>query len=248
MIWYYILAFFAHIIEGFAGFGSTAIALPFLAIAIGTSSAVGLLALNSLCSGGIIFATNFRQVNKKEYLKITLSVLPFIPVGILLYSALSQYEAMLKLILSATIVFASLRGAWYYFIKKQEPPAIGKTASYVALFAGAIVQGMFSVGGPFIVLYANEQLKDKGSFRATLSALWFTTNIISLVLRIVLLDMYSKELFITFATCLPVIALGIAVGMFLHKRVNNDVFRRFIYLIMLAGGLSSTVYCLAGLL
>ena len=248
MIWYYILAFFAQTIEGFAGFGSTAMALPFLAIAIGTSGAVALLSLNSLLSGGIIFLANLKHVNRKEYLKITLCVLPFIPLGILLYAALARYEAALKLILGVTIIFAGARGAWYSFVKKQEPPALGKYASYAALFAGALVQGMFSAGGPLIVLYANEQLRDKGSFRASLSALWFTVNVVGLVLRLCLLDMYTTETFISFVTCLPVLAAGIFLGMFLHKRVGNEAFRRFVYLIMLAGGLSSTVYCLAGLL
>lgn len=247
MIWYYILTFFAQAIEGFAGFGSTAMALPFLAIAIGTSGAVALLALNSLTSGCAIFLSNIRHVNRKEYLKITLSVLPFIPLGILLYSALAQYEAVLKLILGATIVFAGARGTWYYFIKKKEPPALGKLACYAALFAGAFVQGMFNAGGPLIVLYANEQLRDKSSFRATLSALWFTVNSISLVLRIFLLDMYTTQTFFTYLTCLPVLAAGILLGMFLHKRVDNEIFRKFVFLIMLLGGLSSTIYCLTGL-
>ncbi len=248
MIWYYVLAFVAQVIEGFAGFGSTAVALPFLAIALGTASAVALLSLNSLTSGGVIFFTSLKEVNWKEYLKITLCVLPFIPAGILIYAALAKYEAALKLILGVTIVFAGARGTWYSFIKKQEPPAIGKAAQYAALALGALVQGMFSAGGPLIIVYANEQLRDKGSFRATMSALWFTLNSLSLVLRILWLDMYTIETFKTFATCLPVLAAGILIGTALHKRIGNAGFRKAVYLIMLAGGLSSTVYCVASLL
>jgi len=247
MIWYYILTFFAQTIEGFAGFGSTAMALPLLAIAIGTTQAVALLALNSLVSGGAICLSHLRQVNRKEYLKITLCVLPFIPVGILVYSALAQYEMALKLILGLTIVFAGARGAYHYFIKKTEPPALGKTACYAALFAGALVQGMFNAGGPLIVLYANEQLADKGSFRATMSALWFTLNAVGLALRLAMTDMYTGQTFLSFAKCLPLLALGVLAGMLLHKRVDNTRFKKSVYLIMLAGGLISTIYCLAGL-
>ncbi|HOG00216.1 MAG TPA: sulfite exporter TauE/SafE family protein [Clostridia bacterium] len=248
MIWYYILTFFAQTIEGFAGFGSTAMALPFLAIAIGTSEAVALLSLNSLVSGGAICLMNLKQVNRREYLKITLCVLPFIPAGILLYSTLARYEAVLKLILGLTVVFAGARGAWYAFVKKQEPPALGKLASYAALFAGALVQGMFNAGGPLIVLYANEQLRDKGSFRATMTALWFTLNTLGLALRLLITDMYTGRTFLTFAECLPVLALGILIGMLLHKRIDNARFKQGVYLIMLAGGLLSVVYCLMGLL
>lgn len=248
MIWYYILTFFAQTIDGLAGFGSTATALPFLAIAIGTSGAVALLSLNSLCSGGVIFLLNIRSVNWKEFAKITLTTLPFIPVGILVYSAVARYEAALKLILGATIIYAASRGAYYSFIKKSEPPPLGRAAQYAALFTGAFVQGMFNAGGPLIVLYANEQLKDKGTFRATMSALWFALNSVGLVLRVFLLDMYTEQTFISFALCIPVLAAGVFFGMFLHKRIDNAGFRKIVYLIMLAGGLSSTIYCLTGLL
>ncbi|HWQ58796.1 MAG TPA: sulfite exporter TauE/SafE family protein, partial [Clostridia bacterium] len=246
--WYYILAFFAQIIDGFAGFGSTTIAVPFLAIAIGTSSAVALLAVNSLVSGAIVFFTHIRSVNWKEYAKIALITIPLLPVGILAYSAISKYEAALKLILGAIVIYAGARGTWYGFVKKSEPPALGSVAQYAALIAGALAQGMFSVGGPFITLYANEQLKDKSSFRATMSAMWFSVNIVATTLRVLMLDMYTKETFTAFAYCLPVLASGVVIGMILHKRIDNAGFRKIVYLIMLAGGLTSTAYCLAGLI
>lgn len=248
MIWYYILALFAQIIEGFAGFGSTAMALPFLSIALGTSAAVALLSLNSLVSGSVIFLTSLKQVNWKEYLKVTLCVVPFLPLGVLIYSALARYEAALKLILGITIAAAGARGAWYSFVKKREPPALGRPAQYAALAAGALVQGMFSAGGPLIVIYTNEQLKDKSAFRATMSALWCTVNSIGLILRLMMLDIYDVATFKTFLTCLPVLAAGVVIGTLLHKRVNNANFRKAVFLIMLAGGISSTAYCLAGLL
>lgn len=247
MIWYYILAFFAHGIESFAGFGSTAMALPFLSIAIGTSKAVSLLALNSIASGGTIFFLNLRRVNWREYAKITLLVLPFLPIGLAAFAALSQYEPILKLLLGVATCAAGARGAWYHFVKRQEPPALGKASQYIALILGALVQGMFNAGGPLIAIYANEQLKDKGAFRATMSALWFSVNIIGLAIRLIWMDVYSTEIFIEFLWCIPVMAAGILIGSFLHKKADNTLFRKVVYLILLAGGLASTIYCAVSL-
>ena len=174
-------------------------------------------------------------------------MLPFIPFGKHVYSALAQYETALKLTLGLTIMFAGARGAWYGFARKAEPPPLGRAVQLAALFAGALVQGMFNAGGPLIVLYANERLTDKGSFRATMSALWFTLNTLGLILRLILTDMYAARTFLTFAKCLPLLAAGILAGMLLHRRVDNAHFRKIVYLIMLAGGLVSSAYCLAGL-
>lgn len=248
MIWYYILTFFAQTIEGLAGFGSTVMAIPFLSMAIGTSAAVALLAINSFVSGGIIFFTHIKDVNWKEYAKVTLCVLPFIPVGILLYGALSPYEAALKLILGATVIFVGARGVWYFYIKKAEPPSLGTAGQYIALSLGALTQGMFSAGGPLIVLYTSEKLRDKGAFRATMSALWFTVNSVALVLRLLLLDIYTADTFIRAATCLPLLIGGILLGLYLHRRIDNTAFRKLIYVILLAGGVISTVSCLIGMI
>jgi len=248
VIWYYILTFFAQTIEGLAGFGSTVMAIPFLSMAIGTAGAVALLAVNSFVSGGIIFFSHIKDVNWKEYVKVTLCVLPFIPLGIILYGALSPYEAALKLILGATIIFVGARGVWYWYVKKTEPPSLGSFGQYVALALGALTQGMFSAGGPLIVLYTSEKIKDKSAFRATMSALWFTVNSLALVLRLLLLDIYTADTFVRAATCLPLLIAGILLGMFLHRRIDNTAFRKLIYVILLAGGTISTVSCVIGLI
>ena len=247
MIWYYILTLAAQAIEGFAGFGSTAMALPFLASALGTTDAVALLSLNSLVSAAVIFSINVKKVNWREYAKIILPLLPFLPLGTLLFGALAQYEPILKLILGLTIVYAGARGAWYSFIRRTEPPALSRGAQVAALLTGSLVQGMFSAGGPILAFYANERLQDKSAFRATMSAVWLTANTSSLVLRLLLLNMYTRTHFIAFARCLPVLAAGIALGMLLHERIDNANFRRVVHVIMLAGGLVSVCFSLIAL-
>lgn len=247
MIWYYILTFFAQSIEGFAGFGSTAMALPFLAAVLGTADAVALLSLNSLVSAAVIFSFNVKKINWREYAKIMLPLLPFLPLGTLLYGALAQYEPVLKLMLGLTIVYAGARGVWYSILRRTEPPALSRGAQVAALLTGSLVQGMFSAGGPIIAFYASERLQDKSAFRATMSTVWLTANSLSLALRLLLLDMYERAHFVSFARCLPVLAAGIALGMLLHGRIGNASFRRGVYVIMLAGGLASACYSLIAL-
>lgn len=242
MIFYYIISVISLAIEGFSGFGSTAVAMPFLSLVIGTSASVALLTLNSVVTEAIIVAREYKKINRREYLIITLCILPLIPVAVFLYSALARFDMALKIILGAAV---ALTGGWYvfwYYIKKREPMPLSKPVQYVSLAVGALIQGMFSTGGPFIILYAAQRLKNKGEFRATMTAVWLSVNLVSIALRAWILKLYSWELLLAALKCLPLMLIGIFVGMNMHESMDETNFKKLIYVILLVGGLVSLIY------
>jgi uncharacterized membrane protein YfcA len=107
---------------------------------------------------------------------------------------------------------------------------------------------MFSTGGALITLYASERMCDKGEFRATMSAMWLAVNAVAIPLRVIFLDVYTKPVWINAAKALPFALGGLFVGMLLHKKIDNGGFRKAIYVILLAGGIASTVHTLTSIL
>lgn len=248
MLWYFVISFISEIIEGFAGFGSTAIALPFLVLVMDVGQSVALLGVNAFVIAAFLAFTQRKKINWKIFLRIALLVVPILPVGILAFGALSRYEPALKLTLGAIITLVGLYYCYFGFVKKEEPKPLPKAVQIAALIGGAVIQGMFSTGGALITLYASEQIRDKGEFRATMSAVWFAVNIAAIPLRAAMLHVYDADTLLKSAKALPFLLAGVLLGMLLHKKIDNGGFRKAIYVILFAGGLVSTAYTLVSIL
>ena len=248
MLWYFVVSFLSEIIEGFAGFGSTAVALPFLSLFMDVGESVALLGVNAFVVAIVLTATQFKKINWKEFLKITLLVVPLLPLGVLAFGALSRYQSALKIALGLVITLVGLNYCYFGFVKKSEPKPLSKSLQIAALVGGAVVQGMFSTGGALITLYASERMRDKGEFRATMSAMWLAVNAVAIPLRVIFLNSYQKTVWIGAAKALPFVLGGVFLGMLLHKIIENQAFRKAVYVILLAGGVVSTAYTLASIL
>lgn len=245
MAWYYVLSLLSQAVEAFAGFGSSALAAPFLSLSLGTGTTVALLSLNSfLCNSFVLLRHDRKRVNWKAYWKLTGAVLLFLPIGLLVFSRLQDQEDMLKLILGLVILFVGGRYCYYAFIRKAEPRALSRASRIAVLAAGGVVHGIFSTGGPLLTLYMADTIQDKDEFRATMNAFWVTISSLLLLARLLLFDIYTPEIFKTVLLGLPCIAAGIALGLYLHKKVDNQAFKKVVYVVLLLGGMISVAFSL----
>lgn len=103
------------------------------------------------------------------------------------------------------------------------------------------MHGMFSSGGPLVVLYATTALPDKGSFRATLCLLWTTLN--SIIITTYLFGgNLDKPALTTGVWMLPFLVLGIIAGEKVHDKVNAKVFSYIVFSMLLFTGLFMLVF------
>lgn len=238
---YFILTFLSMIVESFAGFGGSAIAMPFVALANGTSNAVVLLSFNSLVEGMILLVSQYKRIVWKEYAKLTLTIAAIMPVGFLLFSKLSPYDATLKLLFGVIISIVAACFLYKIYIKHGEHAESGKVVQTLSLVSGSVFHGMFSTGGPILAVYLSGKISDRSEFRATLTAVWVTLNIVSTVVRWKLMNMYTVEVLLMGVKGIPFLLGGMCIGMYLHKLVDNRLFIRAIYFVMFACGLMSIV-------
>jgi uncharacterized protein len=103
------------------------------------------------------------------------------------------------------------------------------------LFVGGVVHGMYGTGGPMAVYVAASEIATKRRFRSTLSALW-------LALNTVLLSAYASAGFVTRATVheslilVASLLVGIPLGEWLHRRIDDRTFRIMVYTILMGAG------------
>lgn len=238
MIYFYIVVFLMHIMETIAGFGSTSIGIPILALAIGTEKSLLLLSAAGLALCLIVLSTQYKKIQYKELFIILACIVPIMPVGYLLYAKLRTTEWILRLIMGTFITIISAREIWRRIVRKDnsDPP---RWLIYSSLGVGAIVQGMLSIGGALINVYALTRIKDKSEFRATMVVVWLVTNIISLMFRVFVLHAYTAAMWTAVLYSLPLIGAAYYLGNKLHNRIPNERFANVVYCIQLTSGIIS---------
>ncbi len=238
-----LVIFSANIIEALTGFGSGIIALPFLAMLIGIKTAVPVIMTISILFTTFMVITNYRKVDLKAYLTIIFFVALGLPIGAFVFSSFN--EETLKLILGIFIILSAARSLFLMTHPKKEThsKAYG-VFQRIMLFGGGIVQGAFATGGPLIVIYSADKLKDKSVFRATMCTVWLTLNMILVTKNFIVGGIMTGDVFKLVAATIPFFGAGIFIGLKLHKKVSIKAFTALINIVLIAAGISTVLWAI----
>ena len=239
-----IVIMLAYLIESIIGFGGTIIALPVEGLLVGLKLAVPALTIVVFVASVIIVLRDFRYVDKREYLKITIIMGIGLLPGMWLFASIP--ERPLKLILGIFMIVVGIKGlketvydrrqiARGRRIAGQKKPLAPWLGSAL-LIAGGIIHGAFASGGPFVVVYATQTIKDKTVFRATLCALWATLNGIMILVYGIAQEL-SGEVLLLSAISIPFVGIAIVLGNIIHHRVNGETFTIFVYVALVVAGI-----------
>ncbi|MCL2622906.1 MAG: TSUP family transporter [Planctomycetaceae bacterium] len=236
-----LIVLIAQGLEGITGFGSTVLAVPFLAMILGLEKAVAVSAAHTWLLTIYIVFVSWDKIVWKEFRFIALYVVIGLPVGYFLFKTLD--DLYLRILLSMFMIGVGFHGL--RMTRRNRRLTIASTAPVkksrsmrFILFLGGIIHGAFASGGPFVVIYASQALKDKTLFRVSLCLLWLCMNTILLIgytvdgvwMRDTCLACYA--LLVT----LPFLLVGILVGNRLHYRVSEYVFRLIVFALLLGTG------------
>ncbi len=103
------------------------------------------------------------------------------------------------------------------------------------LLLGGFVQGLWVSGGPLLVYWANQAMRDKHVFRATLSAMWILLNT-GLAATHAFGGTITAATLVDSTYLLPALALGLFGGEWLHKRLPERTFRILVNTLLLLAG------------
>ncbi len=239
-LWFCIVIFFANVIQGITGFAGTILAMPPSLLLVGYPVAKPILNVLGLLAGILIFAKGYRYCKWKEVRRMFAVMLPGLLAGIALKSAVAGREQLLSLLLGVFVLCLSVQGAWKSFCSKPKvsQEENGQWAGDIALlFASGLVHGIFVSGGPLLIGYLTRRVKDKESFRVTISVMWILLNSMILVDDIAC-GYWDKQLLYCFGmTLLPFFA-GMFLGGKLSSRLSQKMFMMLTYVLLFFAGVT----------
>lgn len=220
----------ANIIQAVTGFAGGPLAMPPSIALVGINDAKAAITLILWIATTVVTVQNIKYINWKQ-LGIMLA---FMIVGML--GGLWLFDVLpvntLMLVYGIIVVLIGLKKLLLPSNKKMPVPW-----NYAALLMAGVMQGMFTSGGPFLVLYAADAIKEKKEFRATVSTIWTVLNIY-MIFKMFRGGMYTSYVCgLSAASILPVF-LGIFIGNRINKKINQQAFLKLVYvLLIISGGL-----------
>jgi uncharacterized membrane protein YfcA len=233
-----LVVFFTHALEAVTGFGCAVLAMPFVTTLLGMRQGIIVITILSWLLALYMAISKRKQLNFLQFGVICGCMAIGLPLGMYFFRIIDVI--FLKKILGIFIVIAS---AWQLFLrlghkdpgKLEALRGIRALPYYGFLIIGGIVHGMFSTGGPLVVIYASRALPDKGQFRATLCLLWTVLN--TVIIGAYLIE-GSVTLPIARTTGLlaPFVVFGVIAGEKIHRKVNEQIFSVIVFFMLLVTG------------
>lgn len=265
---FFLVILLANIIQGITGFAGTILAMPPSLMLVGYPVAKPVLNVLGLLSGIYVFAGHRKAVNWTELKKIVAVMAVGILGGILIKGMFVGKEEILYKLLGIFVIILAIQGGITLRRegrpgdaagtggtespdaaaghKDRETGAISRASAkdspaLVALLGLAgVVHGIFVSGGPLLISYLTKKIKDKVSFRATISTVWIFLNTL-ILLDDVRAGFWTTELFIIQLISLPFLLAGMYIGSKLYVRMSQRLFMTITYVLLFISGISLLV-------
>lgn len=225
-----IIVFLSNIIQAITGFAGTMLAMPSSILLIGINEAKAILNVMGLLASLWIALKYIKLINKKEFIKITILMFIGMVFGIMLFKRI-QPEFLLT-IYGILIVIIAVKNI--VTEKKLKVPSL---LMIVVILLAGIIHGMFISGGALLVIYAAATFREKSVFRATLAPVWVILNSYLFASHLSQGFFTSKIILLTMISIIP-LGIGIYLGNIYHHKINQNLFMKMTYVLLLFSGVS----------
>jgi len=217
-------AFLGGFTQGLAGFGSTLVALPLLAMAM--DMRLALPVCTTLAVGlNVALTSRLRLHIRKDALALLLcATIPGIPLGVSVLRAVPGH--WLKGILALAIL-AFVFHSWRSGHGACPVTAPGRIWGVAAGFLAGCLGGAIGINGPPIVAWMCRQGYDRNALRGTLTAFFLLAGC-GVVATQAVAGLVTPAVLWRAAVAVPALLAGMAAGMALCGRISEAAFQRVV--------------------
>ncbi len=226
-----IVIFAATLIRSALGFGEALIAVPLLALRIPVAVAAPLAVLVSVLVAAVIVAQDWRRIEARSALGLTISALFGIPLGVLLLLHASDHAV--KLLLGAIVVAFSL----YSLLSAGRAPLRHDHWGWLVScgFASGVLGGAYGMNGPPLAVYGALRQWSPQRFRATLQGYFLPASLVGLA-GYAVAGLWDAAITRYFLLSMPAMAVAIPLGRAVNHRLKDQQFLRMVYAGLIAIG------------
>jgi len=225
-----LILFLSTLVRSTFGFGDALVAMPLLALVIPIRTATPVVALIAPTIAIILLIKEWRHIDLRSTMKLIISTLVGIPMGILYLKQIQEnvVNAVLALILIIFAIYSLARPALHSLKSDRW--------AYLFGFIGGILGGAYNTNGPPIIFYGILRRWKPESFRATLQSYFLPTGGAIMVGQ-GLAGLWTKAVLTTYIYSLPLVFLAIFFGLGISRKIPAQKFNKYVYIMLLGLGI-----------
>ena len=218
----------------FSGFGTIVIALTLGAHFYPIKTLLPILVPLTPLANLYILLRHYNYINTSVLFR---KIIPMMGIGFIVGIIIFSYfqGELLKKILGVLVILLSLQELARFLKNDACPRPLSKPTSAAALISAGVMQGMYASGGPLLVYVISRLNLPKSVFRSTLSAVWLIMNPI-LIASYIFSGKLTYASFKLSMMLLPSMVIGLFIGEFMHRRIDEKSFKLVVSLLLLVAG------------
>ncbi len=222
----------ASFVQRVSGFGLGIFAMLFLPHFMPTHTAAATISCLFSCGTSTFNAVKYRKETPyKTVLPMLFAALVTIPIAVYFSSAVSGN--LFEILLGAVLICLSV---YFLFFSNRIKIKPTTTSGIIAGALGGTLNGLFSTGGPPVVLYLTQATEDKKVYFAGIQFYFCVTNIYATIVRcfngLVTLKLLLYALIGTVG-CI----IGDFLGKLVFNRLDGNKIKKVIYIAMIISGI-----------
>ena len=233
-----VVALFAYVIKGFAGFGSAIVMVSVLTLFVDLKTVVFVTSACAAVNGAVLYARCRSHVTWRPILWLVAASVLGVGAGtyvLMSFSgeALKKWLGVFVCAFSLYMLFQSRRGSTA--APRPWPEWLGPVCGFVA----GVVFGVYGTGGPIVVIYLVHRLSQKDVLRGSLIAAFLVIDALRLC-GYIGCGLATGDAAILSCFAVPAAVVGGHVGTLVQARVDSQTFRRVVAVVLLAAGVLLT--------
>jgi uncharacterized membrane protein YfcA len=225
-----LILFLSTLVRSTFGFGDALVAMPLLALIIPIKIATPVVALIAPTIAISLLIKEWRHIDLKSTLKLILSTLAGIPIGILYLKNID--ENVVNAVLALVLIAFSL----YRLAKPGLQRLKSDRWAFLFGFVGGILGGAYNTNGPPVILYGILRGWKPESFRATLQSYFLPTGG-AIMIGQGLAGFWTKSVITTYLYSLPLVFLAVFLGLRISRKIPAEKFNKYVYVMLLGLGI-----------
>lgn len=226
IVLFLVISYFAQALTGFGG-NILAVSLLSLVLSIEETKAIANVIAIVTCLS--VLVGSWKQINWKEYFKMLAFMTVGTVIGMYICSRLSTDNILLGILGGMLIVLGICK------LKDSRYIQFNMIGQFIILLLSGIMQGVYACGGVTLIIYAVNVLKEKESFRSTMSLIFMSMSLLMVSFQIGQ-DVYTPEVnHIILLSLVPVI-ITIIIANKIASMINTKLMLKVIYILLILIG------------
>ena len=219
--------FLAAIVRGFSGFGFSLLSITAISLILPVAQIVPSIFLLEIAASINLIPGIWREIHWRSLTWLMVGYVIGLPIGG--YALIHAPEAPAQIVLGIFVIGTAilmLRG--FHLARTPRAPASTATGA-----ASGVLNGAFGIGGPPVVLFYFSTPGAAAIGRASIIFFFLFTDLLG-VGYFATQGIVTAQSFVQAALWLPALLIGVWIGAHGFRRMDQDAFRRWVLVILIA--------------